>query len=94
MANEIINGQTLTIRITNNIDVSTATNIIKYWKPNGETGTLTNLTAESAYIYSKKFVITGVGIWKFILHSTFPSGDINKSKPITIEVYEEGEIIK
>ena len=90
MANKYYKDQTLIVELTSNLDISSATNVIKYINPYGKTGTLTPTVADGNYIVKYTNIFTTAGDWRLWIYSDFGSGVIIPSTSAKLHIDEEG----
>jgi hypothetical protein len=97
MAIYIVGQSNLRIELETDVDVSSATNLIKYRDPEGTTGSFsaTPSTGDTSKIYydvSSSTVISIAGKWLFWAHSTFGDGSIGKGATASITFRKEGDV--
>jgi len=90
-------GQTaLTIRLTVGQDITGATCLVKYRKPDGTEGQwsasiVTESTGEIGYTMADADQLDQSGLWTFWAYVTFSDGTVAPGEPIEKYVYSQGE---
>jgi len=95
---DYFNGQTnLKIELETNVDLTSATLLIKYEKPNGATGSFAGTIdgSDNSIMYYNIASAANLDIsgdWKFWAHVTFADSTIGIGKVVVQKIKTEGQI--